>query len=796
VEVKKWMTGTFSDNETFNGCVYRFYLKAGEHTLTLASQREAIAISSLSLHGIEKIMTSNELNTYNQQQGYQDTSRQYILKEAEDIYEKSNNTLLPTYDRSSPLTQPYAVSHIMRNTIGQTSWSSPGQWISYEVEVDTSGLYELGVKFKQSYQIGMATCRNIYIDGKIPSESYENVIFPYNVQWQYKTISDDSGTPNKIYLTKGKHIIKFEVTLGKWSGVLAAVDQINMDLNDLYRKIVMVTGTTPDMYRDYHLEKQIAGLTDTMTGMADRLSALADDFNQLNKTRASQSEDLRRVAKQLASFVQKPDTIAARLSSFRDNITFLSSWLIELSSQSLEMDYLVLKSSNVENPRVKASLWESLKHTAALFITSFTSDYSSLNENGSSNNSITVWISSGRDQAQIIKDLISDSFTPHTNISVNLAIVQSGLIEATLAGKGPDIALFVPRGQPINLAWRGSLTDLTQFDTYNEVASRFSTDAAIPYSFQNGVYALPDTQSFFMLFYRTDILKEMNLEPPKTWDEMVSLSSVLQQHNMNVGIPYSTVTAQGAVDSGLGVKDIFSTLLLQSSGSVYNADHTATGLDSDVAYSAFRRWTEFYTLYGYKTDYDFNTRFRSGEMPVGIASYEMYNTFSIAAPEIRNQWAMTQVPGIEEKDGTINKTVAASGSANILFKNAKNQNACWDFMDWFTTADVQYKYGVAIEDLLGASARYSSANLEAFDRLPWSNAELKTIQEQRSSVQEIPEVPGGYFVIRCLDNAFRTVVFNAKNPKEVFEQQNAIINEEIKRKLKEINQQSGKKTNW
>ena len=36
--------------------------------------------------------------------------------------------------------------------------------------------------------------------------------------------------------------------------------------------------------------------------------------------------------------------------------------------------------------------------------------------------------------------------------------------------------------------------------------------------------------------------------------------------------------------------------------------------------------------------YDFYTRFRYGEMPIGIANVEFYNTLVGAAPDIKGLW--------------------------------------------------------------------------------------------------------------------------------------------------------------
>ena len=88
------------------------------------------------------------------------------------------------YDRTSPATEPYHVSKIRRNVIGQDSWSAPGQWISYKIQdIPEDGLYYITLKYRQNLQTGQSSFRSLYINGSIPSTAYENVAFPYGVNW-------------------------------------------------------------------------------------------------------------------------------------------------------------------------------------------------------------------------------------------------------------------------------------------------------------------------------------------------------------------------------------------------------------------------------------------------------------------------------------------------------------------------------------------------------------------------------------------------------------------------------------
>ena len=131
------------------------------------------------------------------------------------------------------------------------------------------------------------------------------------------------------------------------------------------------------------------------------------------------------------------------------------------------------------------------------------------------------------------------------------------------------------------------------------------------------------------------------------------------------------------------------------------------------------------------------------------------------------------------------KRQASSGSATSIFANADNYENCWKFVEWFSRDDIQEKYATNVENIAGAGARIMTANTSAFENIGWSTKELNALNTQRENLAEIPEVPGGYFVIRSVDNAFRSVVDQNKNTKETFEKQYKNIEDEMQRKWNE-----------
>ncbi|MGB8455810.1 MAG: extracellular solute-binding protein [Anaerocolumna sp.] len=162
---------------------------------------------------------------------------------------------------------------------------------------------------------------------------------------------------------------------------------------------------------------------------------------------------------------------------------------------------------------------------------------------GYGNSSIKVWLATGRDQQSIIRGLVDSDFTPDTGISVDLQLVNPGtLLPSILAGNGPDVSLSNAMGDPINFAVRNAVEDLSGFEGFGEVAQRFHESAMVPYQFNGATYALPETQSFNMMFYRTDIFGEMNLMAPKTWKDFDILIPELQKKNMSIGFPHDLNT--------------------------------------------------------------------------------------------------------------------------------------------------------------------------------------------------------------------------------------------------------------
>ncbi|MCL2599809.1 MAG: hypothetical protein FWD88_01310, partial [Treponema sp.] len=211
-----------------------------------------------------------------------------------------------------------------------------------------------------------------------------------------------------------------------------------------------------------------------------------------------------------------------------------------------------------------------------------------------------------------------------------------------------------------------------------------------------------------------------------------------------------------------------------------------TTLDSEVAIEAFDFYTQFFTHFRTPMVFDFVNRFRSGEMPLAFADYTNFNTLEVFAPEIRGLWGFGLVPGLEQPDGSINRSISTGALASMIFSQARQPQLDWEFLQWWLDTETQLRFGRELESILGSAARYPTANIEAFRRLPWGAEQMAILNEQRSWAVGVPEVPGGYFVGRHLINATRRILTRGEDTRETLLDYTLVINDELRRKRQEF----------
>ena len=824
-EIFYYQTVSFKSDQGYEVDPYKFYFNKGTNTIALKALSEPVAISALSLVPVKTYVNYEQYLAKQPSKPDANTAKDIFIKvQGEDSVVRSDPSLFARYDRSSAITEPYSTTTTILNYTGGDSWKAPGQWIEWEFEVPQNGWYTISLKGRQLYQRGYVSYRSVYIDGEIPIEELKNVGFKYNKDWQFKTLAKDNKEPYKFYLAKGRHTIRLEATLGDIGPIINQMEDSIYRLNLIYRTILVLTGSTPDVDRDYELQKVFPDEIAAMQLESRRLYKLIDDFVKITGQKSNLIAPAETLATQLTKFYKHPDRISKNFQNFKDNTTNFASSMLSLIETKFDIDYILIQGADDKIKPDKSNFFKDAKHEFVSFINSFIYDSAALGSvyDEDADHLIEVWIVTGRDQSQVLKNMIDDTFTPQTGIKVNVKLINpNALLTAVIAGNGPDVVVSTYNSQPVDYALRNANVNLMRFDDCKEVLKQFKESAYIPYQYDGGLFALPEQETFNLLFYRKDVLGQLGLEPPQTWEDFINMLPTLQSNNLSVGVPYPNVIQGGAVDMG-----ILYSMIYQNGGQLYTPNGDKSLVDSEPGIAAFKTYTTFYNNYGLPLIYDFMSRFRTGEMPVGIANYTTYNTIVVGAPEIRNLWDFTYLPGTLNDKGEIDRSNAAGGVCTMMIKKGMNlddldlssfpdltyssfsgtaladgaimgvdqktlqkimkneqiQHDAWEFMKWWVSTEAQVRYGREMEALLGASARYATANIEALKQLSWNSEQIEILEESLDQTIGVPEVPGSYFTPRHIVNASRRVVNELDDARETLIDYTRKINEELTRK--------------
>lgn len=789
VETPEWVESCLYDSEGYVTTQLALYLTAGTHTVTLVGLREPMLIRRLTLSNRTRSAAYQEVKAQWDAQGAVDTSGHIIRIEAENASKTSSQMLYAKQDQSSPAVYPASPKELLNNTIGGDSWRLNGQWIEWEFEVPETGYYQLALVDKQNFVKGIYVSRRISIDGQVPFEEMLDYGFEYSSNWRKDVLSSKEGEAYRFFLEEGKHTLRMEVVLGEFADIISDVQDCVTQLNAIYRSVIRITGVAPDQYRDYEIERNLPELENQLIAVKQQLDGAIDDLLALIGDNSDKEAVLLTMRDQLDELIYDQERFTEVLSSYKINVRATANWITQVISQPLQLDRLYVYSPDCQIKVEKTGFWAGLWHEICRLFYSFIIDYNQIgNVSKDDSAAITLWIGTGRDQANVIKSMIDATFTPASGINVNVQLVDMNtLLRATLAGQGPDVAIQVPNtngiagavlttgnDSAVNYGIRNAVVDLTRFPDYDQVVERFSDSAMVQLCFHGAAYGLPETQTFPMMFYRKDILMELGLEVPQTWDDVKVAMTVLAKNQMEFGM--------------LPSEQIFAMLLYQNGGAYYSEDGSVSRLDSDEAINSFKQYCEYYTDYKLDKETSVDQRFRTGECPIIIADYTLYNNLQVSAPDIDGLWSIAPVPGTRKEDGTIDRSVGSTGLTSLMMSATKEPEACWEFLKWWSSDEVQTNFGYEMESLQGKAGRVPTANLGAFQKLAWKASDMEALLEQYAWVKGIPQVPGGYYSWRNVNNAFYTVTTDTDfaSAREELMDKVVLINQELNYKWEEF----------
>lgn len=771
----------------------KIYLTAGEHTMTWVYIQEKMSIHSIKLVAPETYSSYAEVKAEYDAKGYQpvEAGTEGIKIDAEYPVDKSDAALRIMSD-TDPKTDPPVGTHTLFNAIGGDTWSGGGQTITWSFDVVKAGLYKIDLRVYSKYNDGLPSYRKVLLDGQVPFEELLCYEFDYSRKGWYSTsLQSEEGDPYLFYLEPGSHTLALEVVTSSYAQILLELDRTLAMLSDCIQKIIMITGIEPDVNFDYRLEERIPGLIDNLTSISESLNTQIELLSGGSGKSTSSISSLRDIKFRIDRMLDNNKMIARTLTQLIEDQTTLSNWINGFNNLPLMLDYMVVSAPEDDFEDYSSNFFQKTWFSIRNFLVSFTRDYDVIAGTGDASASsgsqpeepesepvmLRAWVSRGKEWAEILKQLSDEEFSANTNIYVDYNMLPAGqlgptgiMLLAVASGTEPDLVIGSDQSVPTEYGMRDQVLDLTKFPDYNEVASQLLPGAITPYKFKGAVYALPETVDFSILYYRTDIMASLNLQVPDTWEQLYSL--ILPELKRN-GMDFW-------YEGG------YNTFLFQQGGTLYTDNDTKSGMGSAVAFDAFKQFCDLYTVYKVPVAANFYNRFRAGQMPIGINSFQLYLQLTSAAPELEGKWAATVLPATVRADGTKDRSSVVNTTSCMIFGSTEHPEEAWQYLKWYTSAETQIRYANDIVAYIGPEARWFSSNIEAFDTLSWDKTLKAAVQEQRESCVGIPNVIGGYITARHQENARVRSVVNNMNYRESLERAVDDINRELTVKNEEF----------
>ena len=669
------------------------------------------------------------------------------------------------------------------------SFGTAGQTITWQFEVGTEGYYYLAMNYRQSDKNDFPVFVDWRIDGEIPNTAFESYPVEYTAKYATKSLTDAGGEKLSVWLTKGTHMLSATISAENLCYILEKVDEIMNGVNDLSLEVTKVAGTNKDKYRDMKLTRYIPDVQERLYGWVDELYELAEIATQY--VDAKDAEDVAAfayliiAAKQLKTLGDDPNELIYRVDELSTSVnsinTQIANFVDLINKNNLSIDRIYLYQEGAKLPK-KLNIFQSALLSVQRFTHSFFgTSYSASNTDASH---LQVWVNRPRQYVEIMQKMIDEQFTPQTGIQVDLSIMTDPqkLVLANASGDTPDIATGINYSIPFELGIRGALVDLTKFDNYKEVFGRYSEGILVSSVIDDGLYSLPETMNFYVMFYRTDILEKLGLEAPETMDDLIAMLPDLQMRGLNVYYPTASM---------LVMRNFHGTtpLLFQYGGSLYGETAQEIEVNSESSVKGLTALTELFTLYDLPVDIpNFYQHFRNGDLPIGIADFNSYNLILNAAPEIANSWSIALIPGIvDDETGEINRYMSGGAESTVMFaSDDQREQQAWQFMDWWSGTQVQAEFGQMLQIMYGDEYIWPTANLEAFAELPFPTAHKDIIMEQAENILEAPRLLGSYMMERELSNSFNDIVVNGETLRARIDETVKTVERETERKLEEF----------
>ena len=755
-------------------------LEQGTHRLTLQLEKGSILLGNITVSAVSE---AESYTAYREARGGGSADGSLIqIIEAERLSSKNSPSPRPLGVRDMEAV-PYKKNRKTMCLMGGATWSEDGQTLYYQIDVETAGWYNLAFKYKQDMKQNTCVYRTITIDGKLPFAEAGRVPFASTGEYRILTLGNDTEA-YPVYLEAGAHTLGLTVDGSMIAEPSRRIQALSEQINQISLQVRKITGNRADSFRDWDLLTYLPDLPSQLVELADEIERLHGELLSVNQNRENSQQlvSLKVSANQLRKLAEKPDDLPNHMDMLSDSSGSVGQMLGDVAEdilrQPLKLDQIYLYQDGASLPAYQPGLWRRFRDGVSFFCDSF----GKKKPERTADREIEVWVNRSRDHIDLMDKLTASEFTPKTGIRVVYSQMpnEQKLILANTSGTQPDAALGLSTYLPYDMAVRRAVYNLGSFDDFDEVAARFSPGVMTAYTCENGVYALPETQNFYVLFYRRDLLEALSIPVPDTWEDVTAVLPELQRYGMNFYLPM-------AAPASFKTFSMTYPFIRQYGGRLYQEDGMSVAVGEEEGLEAMRFMSDLYTIYGLPTQVgSFYQMFRSGSIPMGVADFDTYLKLKTAAGELKGNWDIAPAPGRRAGDGTVERWMTGAAANGVIFSKSQMKDEAWEFLKWWTSSQVQTEYGTQLELLYGTEYMWNTANVEAFAALPFEESHKEVILEQWQWIAEPPKTPASYMVEREISNVWNEIVFDGENARSALDDSVVLMDRELVRKMEEF----------
>ena len=513
VSIDGWRTAGLNDSSGITSEEFNVYLTKGSHKVRFVTMKTGMYIAEARACTPVQVKPYADVLAEYKAAGYTAAKAETINFQAELTTVEKNDPTLRRENDGDPLVVPVSDTSRKLNVMGGYRWRMGNQSITWEFEAAEDGLYNIGLYTKQQWNDGLPSYRKIAIDGEVPFAELEEYKFEYDTTWRLRTLSDANGEPFSFYLTKGKHRLTMTVKLGDLGEILTSIEDDIAILSDMLLDINLIAGSSPDPNYDYKFFDKIPDMKERLEYLRDSMEYKYAYAKGLSEKTPSIANNFLTIKAQIQMMLDDPFSIAKKVGDLQNSQKNLSTWYLSLQNEPLVIDSFYVGSPDEKWTSKSSNFFQKFGVTMKQFMVSFSKDYDNvggvLADDVVVTDTINVWITRGTEWAEVIKEMADEDFTPKTGIAINVNVLPAGQLNAgsvnalmlsITSGKAPDVALGVATTSPVEFAIRDQVYDLSEMEGFDEVRDRFVDAALTPYEYMDGVYALPETMNFNVLF--------------------------------------------------------------------------------------------------------------------------------------------------------------------------------------------------------------------------------------------------------------------------------------------------------